>query len=61
MPSSYYSFMYGSFNPKIKEQNDTKYSSKEVEKIKEQWNTAVDLLKASGVDLNRIPLVKGDK
>ena len=61
MANSYWSYMYSSFNPKIKEQNDTKYTSKEVERIKKQWNTAVDLLKASGVDLSRVPLVKGEK
>ena len=61
MANSYWSYMYGSFNPKIKEQNDTKYTSKEVERIKKQWNTAVDLLKSSGVDLSRVPLVKGEK
>ena len=62
MASNYYSYLYGSFRPKQpKVQNDTKYTNKEVNEIREQWNRAVELLKSSGVDLNRVPIVAGDK
>ena len=62
MASNYYSYLYGSFRPKQpKVQNDTKYTSKEVNEITERWNRAVEMLKTSGVDLNRVPIVAGDK
>lgn len=62
MASNYYAYLYGSFKPDhIKEKNDTKYTSKEIKEVKEKWNKAVELLKASGVDLNRVPIVAGDK
>lgn len=62
MASNYYSYLYSSFRPKQpKVQNDTKYTSKEVNEITERWNRAVEMLKTSGVDLNRVPIVAGDK
>ena len=61
MANSYWSYMYSPFSPQIKDKNDTKYTGKEVERIKKEWNRVVDVLKSSGVDLNNVPLVKGDK
>ena len=61
MANSYWSYMYSPFKPVIKDKNETKYTGKEVERISKEWNRVVDILKSSGVDLNKVPLVKGEK
>lgn len=57
---NYYTMLFGKDKlPDRKE--DSKYTPRDAKVIREQWNRAVELLKASNVDLNKIPITRGDK
>ena len=56
---SYYTMLFGKDKePERKE--DSKYTPRDAKVIREQWNRAVELLKASKVDLNKIPITRGN-
>lgn len=46
---------------RLEEKDESKYTSKEAMIITTKWNEAVTRLKESKVDLNRIPITRGDK
>jgi hypothetical protein len=46
---------------RLEEKDENKYTSKEAMIITTKWNEAVTRLKESKVDLNRIPITRGDK
>ena len=57
MANNYWNMMYGSFKPKIKTEDEIKYTAKEVNRITREWNEVTERLRNSGADLSRILLV----
>ena len=53
------SYLYTNIKASMHKDEAPKYTKAEAQIVTDKWNKAVELLKASGVDLNRVPIVPG--